>query len=223
MTDIKIRRADPINRLILSRRADRRAKAPEINGTDVFLYEEIGLAGVGALEFIREISDLNDINIRINSPGGDVFEGYAIYNALVHHPGHVQISVDGVALSIASAIAMAGDTRVIAENGLMMIHDPWTVAIGNAQDLRDEAEVLDLAAAGILKAYETRANEDLDIAQMMRDETWFDSEAVASGFNFDVKESLKIAANYDPSKYKNAPKIGISRDRYRSKIHAIIT
>ena len=120
---------------------------------EILLYSEIGGGGglfsdpgTNAEDFARDLKALGKvktINCRINSPGGSVFEGMTIYNLLAAHPAKVVVHVDGLAASIASVIAMAGDTINIADNAMIMIHDAWGVGIGTADEIRKTAEVLD--------------------------------------------------------------------------------
>lgn len=97
---------------------------------EVLLYDEIGVWGITALQFARDLKamgDLTKINLHIHSPGGDVFEGTAIYNLLRNHPASVDVYIDGLAASMASVIAMAGDTIYMPENAMMMVHKPWGI------------------------------------------------------------------------------------------------
>ncbi|MDH3772192.1 MAG: Clp protease ClpP, partial [Nitrospirota bacterium] len=100
-----------------------------------------------------------DITVRINSAGGDVFEGLGIYNVLDQYPGNVSVFVDGLAASAASVIAMAGAEIYMAENALMMIHDPYTMAVGSAQDMRETADLLDKVKGSIVTTYLGRSSE----------------------------------------------------------------
>ncbi|MBG4580889.1 Clp protease ClpP, partial [Pseudomonas aeruginosa] len=106
---------------------------------EVLLYDEIGVWGITALQFARDLKamgDLTKINLHIHSPGGDVFEGTAIYNLLRNHPASVDVYIDGLAASMASVIAMAGDTIYMPENAMMMVHKPWGIQGGDADDMR---------------------------------------------------------------------------------------
>ncbi|HBB9192092.1 TPA: Clp protease ClpP, partial [Escherichia coli] len=121
-------------------------KAADVRGAaDIFIYEEIGGFGVTAKQFaedLKALGDVSHINLRIHSPGGDVFEGIAIYNLLRNHPADITVYIDGVAASMASVVAMAGDRVVMPENAMMMIHKPWGISGGNAGDMRDYADLL---------------------------------------------------------------------------------
>lgn len=155
---------------------------------EVFLYGDIGgwLDGVGADEFAREVAGLNvdTINVRLNSGGGSVFDGLAIYNALNRHPAKIIMNIDGIAASIASVIAMAGDQINITEGSHVMIHKPWSMAMGDAESMRKEAEVLDSFESGIVDIYAARTGKDRkQLENWIGAETWFKGQAaVDAGF-----------------------------------------
>ena len=118
------------------------------SGTEVLIYDEIGAYGVTAKGFLAELGALPDdaaIDLRLNSPGGSVFDAVAIYNALKRHEGTITVWIDGIAASAASYIAMAGDTIIMPENAFLMIHDPSGLVMGTAEDMRSTAEALDKA------------------------------------------------------------------------------
>src|ERR1019366_1254050 len=152
------------------------------------------------------------IDLRINSPGGNVFEGLTIYNLLASHPAKVAVHIDGLAASIASVIAMAGNTIEIADNGMLMIHNAWGVGIGQASDLRKTASVLDSVTGNIAGIYAKRASApDLgEIQDLMDAETWMTaSEAKDCGLVDCIVDNMAIAAcAFDPKrfKFKNTPK-----------------
>lgn len=123
--------------------------------------------------------DAAEIRLYINSYGGSVFEGTAIYNQLKRHPAHKTVYVDGFACSIASVIAMAGDTVVMPRNTMMMIHNMWTAAVGNAAALRKAADDLDTINAAGRAAYLEKAGDKLSeekLIEMMDAETWLTAE-----------------------------------------------
>lgn len=123
--------------------------------------------------------NVTQIDLYINSYGGSVFEGTAIYNQLRRHPAHKTVYVDGFACSIASVIAMAGDEVVMPRNTLMMIHNMWMGALGNAAELRKAADDLDVINAAGRQAYLEKAGEKLDeaaLTTMMDAETWLTAE-----------------------------------------------
>lgn len=126
-------------------------------------------------EVLDENADVDEIRIRINSAGGSVFEGMAIYSLLKQHKAHKTVVVDGFACSIASVIAMAGDTVIMPETAVMMIHNPWTVTIGNAAALRKEADDLDKLGESMRKAYLGKAGDKLGeekLIEMLNAETY---------------------------------------------------
>lgn len=180
---------------------------------DVYIYDEIGWFGISAADFIDEVKSLkvDTINLLINSPGGSVFDGVAIYNTLKNHPAAVNVQIDGLAASIASVIAMSGDTITIADNAMMMIHKPAVLMFGQAPDLRKEADLLDQIEQQIISTYAARTGTESElISAMMQEETWFTgSEAVTHGFADVVEEGKQRAASlnvWDLSLYDNAPK-----------------
>ena len=107
------------------------------DSTEIYIYDEIGFFGVTAKDFVAELRNVRSasIDLHLNSPGGDVFDGLALHNALKQHPAKVNIIVDGIAASIASVIAMAGDSIRMAGGSLMMIHEPFAMVIGDATDM----------------------------------------------------------------------------------------
>ena len=151
--------------------------------TQLHIYDEIGYFGVSASDLIRDMADVNGpIEVHVNSPGGDVFDGIAIYNALLARHD-VTVMIDGLAASIASIIAMAGNPVLIARNAQMMIHDGFSMAIGNAQDLRDLAELLDKTSNNIASIYADHTGRPAQYwRQVMKAETWYDAnEAIEVG------------------------------------------
>lgn len=159
---------------------------------EVLVYEQIGEDwygnGVTAKKFREELQalgDLDEITIRVNSPGGEVFDGFAIYNELRANKARKVVHIDGLAASIASVIAMAGDEIVMGLGAMMMIHDPWTYAWGNSTQMREQADVLDKVKVGLVDAYAgfNGVKDRTEIESLMTAETWFTaSEAVEAGF-----------------------------------------
>jgi ATP-dependent protease ClpP protease subunit len=151
--------------------------------TQIHIYDEIGYFGVGAGDLIRDLADVQGpIEVHLNSPGGEVFDGIAIYNALLARKD-VTVYIDGLAASIASVIAMAGNPVLIARQAQMMVHDGFAQAIGNAQDLRDLAELLDRTSNNIASIYSDHTGKPINYwREIMRAETWYDaSEAIDTG------------------------------------------
>lgn len=173
-------------------------KAKGAGVAEVLIYEEIGMWGVSAKQFARDLKDLgkiSQIDLRINSPGGSVFDGNAIFNQIKQHPANVTVYIDGLAASMASVIAMAGDRIVMPENALMMIHNPWTVAIGDADELRKNADLLDKIKTTLVNAYGRSMMTEDEIVEMMDAETWLTGEeAVEMGFADELEQEVALAA-----------------------------
>lgn len=172
---------------------------------ELYIYDEISFWGIDAQQALQDINALGDveaIDLHLNSPGGIISDGIAIYNALSRHKATVTTYVDGLAASIASVIAMAGDEILMANGSLMMIHDPWSFAIGNAEEMRKEADILDTHKETILNVYEKNnvKTPRAAIALMMAEETWLDEdEAVEKGFASGVEGAVKAAACWNIS------------------------
>ena len=179
-------------------------------GAEVAIYDEIGAYGVSAKGFLAELGALPDgtpVDLRLNSPGGSVFDAVAIYNALKRHAGTVTVWIDGIAASAASYVAMAGDEIVMPENAFLMIHDPSGLAMGTAGDMRAMAEALDKIAGSLVRGYAAKSGKpDDEIAALMAAETWFDSaDAVAAGFADRLAKPVRMAARFDIGRFRNAP------------------
>lgn len=186
----------------------------EASEPEILLYDEIGFWGITAEAFRRELTgiDAPTIHLRINSPGGDVFDGIAMYNALIEHPARVIVHIDAWAASMASMVAMAGNEIRIAETGFLMIHDPWTIAVGNAREFRSVADVLDKLSGAMQLAYQQKTGaEPEQVRAWMEAETWFNAaEARDRGFVDEVTgrddEALKQAsALFDLSVFAHVP------------------
>lgn len=135
-------------------------------------------------EQLKALGDINLIELHINSPGGSVFDGIAIYNALVQHPATVHVYIDGIAASIASVIAMAGDKIYMPSNTMLFIHEPWMYTAGNADDLRKDADMLDKNKDAIVNSYLRHLKGTSDsISEMMKEETWMTAQEAAIHFN----------------------------------------
>lgn len=182
---------------------------------DVLVYDQIGKSffdeGLTAKSFAENLKALGKgirtINVRINSPGGSVFDGTAIYNTLRSHGAKVVTHIEGGALSIASLIAMAGDERRMAKNGYIMVHDPVSFARGRADDMRKAADMLDKVKATLVDTYSERTGHDkADVAKMMSDETWLTAQdAKDLGFIDSVTDDVKAIAQFDPQSFTNVP------------------
>lgn len=177
---------------------------------DIDIFGEIGYWGVTAKDFFKSLKDLgkvNRLNVTLNSEGGSIIEGNAIYNILKDHPAYVSTDIVGIALSMGSVIAMASDELKIAENGLFMIHNPWGIAMGDAKDLRKHAEVMDKMKAGLITAYRNKVDiSESELSDLMNDETWYTAqEALDAGFVDSITGKVEAEASFDLSKYRNTP------------------
>lgn len=189
-------------------------KALENGATEIYVYDEIGFWGITAKDFARDLKQLDpkgEINLRINSPGGSVTDGIAIYNLLKNHKAKVNTFIDGLAASMASVIAMAGDKITMPENALMMIHNPWGGAMGDADELRKTADVLDKMKTALVSAYVNKTGlADTEIADLMTAETWMTgAEALEKGFATQITDEVNLQASFDTSKlnqFKNSVK-----------------
>lgn len=199
------------------------------NAAEVLIYDEIGLWGVSAKDFVDEINELDvaHIDLRLNTPGGSVFDGNAIYNALKRHPASVTTHIDGLAASMGSVIALAGDEVRMAENALYMIHNPWTLAMGDAAEFRATATILDKLRDGIVTTYvQKTGKEPSELFAAMDAETWFTAEE-AKAFGFvdeisgrkDAKASATIKAAM--ARFRNAPDIAETEEEAAEEMHQL--
>jgi ATP-dependent protease ClpP protease subunit len=187
--------------------------------TRIDIYAEIGgggwfSEGVSAIDFVAQLAAIDgDLQVNINSPGGDVFDGLAIYNALAQRPGNVTTIVDGLAASAASFIAMAGKTRMICPGAMIMIHEAAGLCIGNAGDMRDLAELLDKVSENIAGIYASHSGRADGWRAAMRAESWYTAdEAVAAGLAHQLAQrpeqgALAAAAKFDLSAYLHPPRM----------------
>ncbi len=177
---------------------------------EILIYDEIGAFGITAKQFaddLKAVCKAAKITLRINSPGGSVFDGLAIHNSLKRLSARKTVWIDGIAASIASVIAMAGDEIIMPENTMMMIHDPAGMVVGTAPDMRAMAEALDRIKGGLVSAYRDRTGKpEGDIEQLMAAETWLTAnDAVAAGFADRVDKPIRATAHFDLSRFSNAP------------------
>lgn len=163
-------------------RIENKKNAP---AAEIYVYDEIGYWGVTAQDFIRDLQAVtaDEIHLHLNTPGGEVFDGIAIMEALRSHQAKVTTYVDSLAASIGSVIAMAGQRIVMARHATMMIHDGHGICVGNAMDMRELADLLDKTSNNIAQVYAERAGGSVDMwREAMRAETWYSAnEAVAAG------------------------------------------
>ncbi|WP_080775946.1 ClpP-like prohead protease/major capsid protein fusion protein [Atlantibacter hermannii] len=176
-----------------------RMQASADSEAEIYIYDEIGYWGVTAKQFVanlKALGDITHIKLHINSPGGDVFDGIAIFNALKFHGAAITVYIDGLAASMASVIAMVGNPVIMPENTMLMIHKPWGFAGGDADDMRDYADLLDKVESVLIPAYAAKTGKSHDeIAAMLEDETWLTGEeCLAQGFADQVTPSLQAMA-----------------------------
>jgi len=172
-------------------------------------YEDI----TDAKSFSKAVDALGPVSLielHINSPGGSVFDGIAMYNKLVQHPAIVHTYIDGVAASIASVLAMAGDKVYMPSNTMMFVHDPWMYTAGNADELRKDAAMLDTMGTAIVNSYLRHLKGSSDqVAALMKAETWMTAEEAANTFNnvSVLAQKKEVTASLDMHKLgKNIPK-----------------
>jgi len=171
---------------------------------DVYIFDDIGIdwwtgEGITSKDFARDVNAITapTINVHINSGGGDVWEGVAIYNTLVQHPSEIHVIVDGLCASAASVIAMAGDIVTMRKGTQMMVHGPWTVAVGNAEELAQTIVQLDSVSASLAEVYAERTGSTVEeMRAVMRAETWFTAEeAVEAGLADEVAGKAAVKAD----------------------------
>lgn len=188
----------------------------------ILIYDVIdadwGISAEMVKRALLNMPEVTDIDVFLNSPGGDVFEASAIHSALISHPANIHIHIDGLAASAATRVAMAGDTIEMAESAMYMIHYAWTFGMGNAAEFRKTADMLDKVDNTIVNDYTKGSNADeAQIRAWMEAETWFTSdEAVTHGFvnsimqrntgNKNNSEHQLSNKTWDLSAYQNAPK-----------------
>ena len=171
----------------------------EIVSTEWDKWEDEDVAPKDIQDLLYQIGD-KDLDIYINSVGGSVFAGMAIYNMLKRHKGVKNVYVDGVAASIASVIAMAGDNIYIPKNSFLMVHRAWCRISGNADGLKKQAETLEALDEGILNVYKAKLKDEADIEvikSLISKESWINGEEAHRYFNIEVTEANEISASFD--------------------------
>lgn len=190
-------------------------QAKTADTAEISIYDEIGGWGISAQQFAKDFkalgNNLKQINLHIHSPGGDVFDGIAIYNLLKNHPSNKTVTIDGLAASMASVIAMAGTEIIMPENAMMMIHKPWGVQGGDADDMRKYADLLDKVEDTLIPAYAAKTGKSAEeLAEMLAAETWLNGkECVEHGFADKLAEPVKAMAQLQSKRlgdYNNMPK-----------------
>jgi ATP-dependent protease ClpP protease subunit len=187
--------------------------AANTSEADIYLYDYIGYWDMTAKDFARDLKALGDvskINLHINCPGGDVFDGTAIYNLLKDHKAEVETWIEGIAASMGSVIALAGDTVHIAENAYYMVHNPSAGVRGDERALEKTKSLLAKVKTTMIGLYASRTGmSDEDVSQVMDDETWYTgAEAVAAGFATDTTAAIEMASSFNGdlfNQFKNTP------------------
>lgn len=208
-----------------------RAAADEPGVGELLLYGPIGPDdGLGWLldevtpkqfrEDMDALGDIGELRVFMNSSGGDVFAGQAIHTMLQRHPASVTVYIDGLAASIASVVAMAGDRVIMPRNAMMMVHNPWTIGVGDAEEFRHIADTLEQIRESLIAAYQSKTAMDReDLLPLLDAETWMTAdEAVEMGFADEIEETKQIAASlaapgklvvngmtFDLERYHNRP------------------
>lgn len=199
-----------------------RAQALRAHGSvkrgEVQIFSDIGAWGVTALDFSDALKRLqlgagDDLDVRISSDGGDVSTGFAIYNMLSRHPANKTVTVEGLAASMGSVVAMAGDVVVMPSNSMLMIHNPWGGAVGQSDEIISFGEALGNMQVQIVAAYTRRTGMSAEATQVLMDkESWLTAEkAVELGFADSVEEPLAIAAKFDTHRFTKVPKAFAAR------------
>lgn len=196
-----------------------RVEASTDDAEEILIYDYIGWPFNDPFEFANHIKALDgkDVTIRINSPGGDVFDGLAIYSAMKEYKGRITTRIEGLAASMASVIALGGDEVQAHKYTMYMIHEPLVLTVGNQHDLRDVADILQKLTVNFVDIYSDKApGKKRDIKQKMQDETWFSAqEARDYGFVDTVLDLPAAKAGFDLSIFANAPPDGIAMSEGR--------
>lgn len=177
---------------------------------DILIYDAIAWYAISAEAVARELSKVKakTLNVRINSPGGDVFDGVAIHNTIRRFNGRKVIHIDGIAASAASFIAMAGDEVIMHQGSFMMIHNAEAIVMGDHRTMREVADVVDKITGSIAGLYARRTEKDADEIRLLMDaETWFtDQEAVEFGLADRIDEDTPAVTNdFDLTAFRNLP------------------
>lgn len=183
----------------------------EIVDNSDFKWDEADVMPDDVKHALEQVDGLDELNIYVNSPGGSVFSGLAIYNMLKRNKAKKIVHIDGVAASMASVIALVGDEVYMPSNAFMMIHKPLTIAIGNANDFRKIADDLDTIESGLMQAYEENLRDGADIEdvkEMVNDETWLTADEAIEYFNIELVEAVEVSASAKHlfKEFKNVPK-----------------
>jgi len=188
------------------------------DSAEILLYDVIGTdpwsgEGTSAKAFAETMNGFKSkksVTIRMNCPGGYVHEGLAMYNTLINHPAKINVIIDGIVASMATVVAMAGDSVTMAKNGLFMIHNPWGFCMGDADAMRLEASIMEKMKESIIIGYQRKSTLSAQaLSDAMDAETWLNADgAKAAGFVDEISGEMKIAASIDMEKfgYRKMPK-----------------
>jgi len=189
-------------------KVENKARAKEAT---VYVYDEIGYFGVIAEDFVKEINAITaeTIHIRFNTPGGSVFDGTAMYNVIRNHKSKTIAHIDGLAASISSVIALGADEVQMADNAFLMIHEPWSIVIGDSETMREEADLLDKVGSTIVNTYVSKTGASAEkMKELMLAETWMSAdEALELGFIDGIEETEENAkaSLFDLAVFANVP------------------
>lgn len=203
-------------------------KAKSNGIAEMFMYGDISKYDINAKDVGKELRKLDakttTLEIRLMSPGGDVFEGIAIYNLLKQSDKKIVMYVDGLAASIASIIMLAGDEIIMGEGTQVMVHKPWSIAAGNSNDFMDLIDQLDRVENEMVKIYQKATGmPESQILKMLSDETWFNSdEAIEYGFADSIIQAqahMSIAASINSCDWIKKKHLVKANDEFKNKIN----
>jgi ATP-dependent Clp endopeptidase proteolytic subunit ClpP len=177
---------------------------------EIDIFDEIGLFGVTVKNFadaLKSVPADRDITLRINSPGGSIFDGFAIYNLLAERRDKVTAKIIGLAASMASVIALAGKRTVASENATIMIHRPNGGAYGESKDMREMADLLDKLEGALVNVYVTKSGKsEAEVKSAMSAITWFTAqEAKAWGLVDEINAPVRVSVSFDLNRFGNVP------------------
>lgn len=171
----------------------------DLDTNEMFIYDELGPAWWGLIDAASVMAGLKQmdgkhVTVRLNTPGGSVDEGIAMFNAFRAHKGGVTTIVDSLAASMGSYLLQAGEQRIVASNAMVMVHDPWTISIGNSAQMRKDADILDKYAQRMIPDYAKRSGKTEDeIKALMAAESWYaGQEIVDAGFADSVQDGAEV-------------------------------
>ena len=175
--------------------------------SEILIFDYVGYPYNDPREFIQALSEMGNVTIRINSPGGDVFDGMVLVNAIASHKGIVTTRVEGLAASMASVIAVSGKKVQAYDNTMLMIHNAWTFAMGNQYDMQDTADLLEKIDGNILDTYQNKSKKGKKaIAEMMKATSWMTAkEAKDHGFIDEIVTGKSVKAEFNLSIFANLP------------------